>query len=84
MDDLEKDYQYRSKISKQGKGNWKKVQIAKWKYLANIMSCVFLIFSVVANVSGHHNFWGGETYFFMHSKRRHFIEQSLYDVDRIP
>ena len=34
--------------------------------------------------SCHYNVWGGETNFFMHSKRRHFIEQPPYDVDRIP
>ena len=50
------------------------------KYVANIMSCMFLIFSVVTNVSGHYNVWGGENNFFMHSKRRHFIERPLYDA----
>ena len=72
------------KISKQGKKNWKKVQIVKWKCLANIMSCVFLIFSVVTIVSGHYNVCSGETNFFIDSKSRHFIERPLYDVDRIP
>ena len=72
------------KISKQGKKNWKKDQRVKWKYLANIMSWVFLIFSVVTNVSCHYNVSGGETNFFMHSKRRRFIERPLYDVNRIP
>ena len=38
------------KISKQGKKNWKKVQIVEWKYLANVKSCMFLIFSVVKSV----------------------------------
>ena len=61
-----------------------KVQIIKWKYLANIMSCVFLIFWVVTIVSGHYNVCSGETNFLIDSKRRHFIEQPLYDVDRIP
>ena len=54
------------------------------KYVANIMSCVFLISSVVTNVSGYYNVWGGENNFFMYSKRRHFIERPLYDVYRIP
>ena len=71
-------------ISKQGKKNWKKVQISKWKYLANIMSCVFVIFSVVKNVSCHYNVCSGETNFFIDSKRRHFIERSHYDDERIP
>ena len=48
------------------------------------MSCVFLIFSVVKNVSCHYNVCSGETNFFIDSKRGHFIERSHYDDERIP
>ena len=52
----------------------------KWKYLANMMSCVFLIFSVVTNLSFHHNVCGGENNFFIDFKTQTF-QRSHYDTD---
>ena len=55
MDYLEKNWQYRSEKNLTGEKELEKIKIVKSKYLANIMSCVFLIFLLVRNASCYYN-----------------------------